>query len=262
MFRNPDERQWGAIGAHTESLQLSHLLFLKDVPVPPYYLPAEIWWAASVWGGWPEVGLLFTAKVEVWVRHSGLGSLWVQHHLHVPISLGKSSSGSYSEGELLVKPQLVGSVALWLVSLYFPPRLAKSLSFSGDVSCSQDKLDLHIWGWQLSSTASVAFLSLSSGCLLLLLVTKKYANVFKTSSVLISWRTDNQEICFGFVCMFNRNSGRNKSLSLEVAIEEFYSKGIVRSPSAVVLLRTTGTHLEVDSRRCSGLECCTNTLVL
>lgn len=46
---------------------------------------------------------------------------------------------------------------------------------------------------------------------------------------------------------------RNKSLSLEVAIEEFYPQ-VVRPPSAIMVLRATGMHWEVNSRRWSGSE--------
>lgn len=147
VFKSPDGRQRGAVDVDSEWLRLSHLLCPKAVLLPPYCLPAEIWGAASIWGGWAEVELLFTVlqkdQVWVWVRHSGLSSLWVWHHLNMPVTLGKSSHGSFSGGSCWWSHGWFIPAALWLPSLLFPPWLAKVLNFSGDVSCPQDKLDLH-----------------------------------------------------------------------------------------------------------------------
>ena len=119
-----------------------------------------------------------------------------------------------------MKPQLACFCCFWLASLFF------SLRFSSAVSCSQDKLCFHhsrlsvvFHSWR-SISASEPCLPSSASCpqrpsRCVLMLSRRA--VFFTS-----WRTGNQEICFGFVYVFRRNSERKKSLSLEVAIEEFY----------------------------------------
>lgn len=139
-------------------------------------LSTEIWGAANVWGGWPEVELLFTVlqkdQVKVWVGHSGLSSLWVHYHLPVPILVEAFLFPTSRESCWRCHSGFVPA-ALWLASLLFPPWLiTKSLSFSGDYLAVRTSLTFSISGWQLSSTAGISFLPLNSGCLLLPLVTK------------------------------------------------------------------------------------------
>lgn len=69
-----------------------------------------------------------------------------------------------------MKPQLVCSCC-FVACLFILPTLAESLSFSGDVSCCQDKLDLRHFRLAVVFHTGVPFLPLSSGCLLLPLVT-------------------------------------------------------------------------------------------
>lgn len=104
------------------------------------------------------------------MRHSGLSSLWVQHDLSILISLGESTSSSYSEGEQLVKAQWVCSCGLPLYSSHLCE--LSLLDSVGMYLALMTSLAFTIPCWQLSSTAGIPFLPLSPGCLSLLLVTK------------------------------------------------------------------------------------------
>lgn len=104
----------------------------------PHYVSAEMWRAASVWSEVEFTVTVLNDEVTVWVRHFGLSSL-----ISAPLTLYSFFSVKavlVPTLKHLAKPQLVFPAVLWLLSWFFPPWLAKSLSFSGDVSCSQDKL--------------------------------------------------------------------------------------------------------------------------
>lgn len=71
-----------------KSLQLSHLLCLKNISLPTHYVCVDIWGAVSAWR-WPEVEFLFIVfqkdQVNVWDTWSEL-----------PLSLGPLSHTHFS----------------------------------------------------------------------------------------------------------------------------------------------------------------------
>lgn len=166
----------GAVGAGPKSLQLSHLLCLKDVSLPPYYLPTEIWGAANVWGGWPETSYYLLSCKTIKSKFKWGSLVWAPFAsittYPCPFVLVKAVLVPTSKGSCWWSHSWFVPAALWLASLFFPPWLTESLSFSGDVSCCQDKLDLRHFRLAVVFLTGVPFLPLSSGCLLLPLVTE------------------------------------------------------------------------------------------
>lgn len=137
-----------------------------------------------------------------------------------------------------MKPQLVLSV-LWLAFLLFPPLLAMSLNFKGDVSCSQGKLSFHHYRlagvfhcWHSVST--------SEPWLPLLLVAKNSSrNVVMLSRLAVILSPEEKVIrksVLGLcMCSDGIQEKINKCSSLNVAIGEFYPE-VVRLPLAAVMV--------------------------